>query len=363
MAKLALDIRLPMPDFELEVRTSIELRGITALFGPSGSGKTTLLRIIAGLETGAHGKVIYDGQSWQQGRHVLPTHRRHVGMVFQDARLFGHLPVAGNLRYAHRRAARNGIDFDRVVDNFGLGPLLARDVRTLSGGERQRVAIARSLLAGPQLLLMDEPLAAVDRQRRAELLPYLQSVPERFGTPLIYVTHAIEEAALLASRMLVLAKGRLVAEGNTTAMLERLELTSLTGHPESGVLVHTTVVEQFESDALTQVELAGQALTLPAVNQAVGSELGLRIRARDVAIAVEPPARISIRNQLKATITEILSKPDSAHAEVLLDLGGCHLRARLTQASVRELGLQPGMPVIALVKSVALDGNPLSEDL
>ena len=363
MAELALDIRLPMPDFELAVHTCIELQGITALFGPSGSGKTTLLRVIAGLETRAYGDVTCDGRSWQKGRHVLPTHRRHVGMVFQDARLFEHLPVAGNLRYAHRRAARRDIDFDRVVDNFSLGPLLARDVRTLSGGERQRVAIARSLLAGPRLLLMDEPLAAVDRQRRAELLPYLESVPERFGTPLIYVTHAIEEAALLASRVLVLAEGRLVAEGDTTTILEQLELTSLTGRPESGVLVHGTIVEQLEHDALTRVELAGQALTLPAVNRPVGSELGLRIRARDVALAVEPPVRISIRNQLEATIAEIQSEPDSAHAEVLLELGDCHLRARLTRASVRELGLQPGMAVVALVKSVALDGNPLSGDL
>ncbi len=362
MAELALDIQLPLPDFELKVRTRIELHGITALFGPSGSGKTTLLRIIAGLETRACGDVTFDGQSWQHGRHVLPTHRRHVGMVFQDARLFEHLSVAGNLRYAHRRAARHDIDFDRIVENFSLEALLARDARTLSGGERQRVAVARSLLAGPRLLLMDEPLAAVDRQRRAELLPYLESVPERFGTPLIYVTHAIDEAALLASQMLVLTEGHVVAEGDTAAILERLELTSLTGRPQSGVLIHGTVVEQLEDDALTRIELGGQTLTLPAVNRPIGSELGLRIRARDVAIAIQRPGRISIRNQLEVKIEKIHAEPDSAHAEVLLDLGGCHLRARLTRASVRELELRAGMTVIALVKSVALDGNPLSED-
>lgn len=360
MPHLALDLRLRLGRFVLEVAEDIELAPVTALFGASGSGKTTLLRIIAGLERAAIGTVRFDADTWQSAEHFVPAHRRGAGVVFQHARLFTHLTVAGNLDFAARRAppARPGPDRDEVVETFDLGPLLDRPPATLSGGERQRVALARTLLARPRLLLMDEPLAALDVDRRGELIPAIEAVPRRFGVPVLYVTHAVDEVLRLAPRMLLVAGGRVVAAGSTAALLERLDLAPLTGAAETGVMLNGQVAGHDRRFALTRVTAAGQLLEVPGLAGRPGDPVRLRIRARDVAVATAAPAGLSIRNALVARIVSVDTGGDGAYAEVRLDVAGAALLARITRASAADLGLEPGMEVWALVKSVALDGLP-----
>jgi molybdate transport system ATP-binding protein len=364
MARLKMDIELALGEFRLAVTQSLELEGSTALFGPSGSGKTSLLRIIAGLETQARGRMVSGQDTWQDSKTGawVPPHRRELGMVFQDARLFTHLSVAGNLRYADRRARSTEIDisFSEVVAAMDLSPLLDRKVDGLSGGERQRVAIGRTLLRRPRLLLMDEPLAALDRQRKAELMPYIEALPARFGIPILYVTHALEEVGRLADRMLVMSEGRVLTTGRTAEVMESLDLLPLTGQFEAGVLLEGRVLGQDPTYALTSVEVAGQTLVVPALDLPDGSAVRLRVRARDVALAKEKPHGLSIRNILSARVLDVAAQPDTAFAEVLLDLDGVHLRARITRASVSELGLKPGDALYALVKSIAVDRSLFS---
>ena len=299
MATLELRARVDLDSFQLSIDESWPLDGVTALFGPSGSGKTTLLRVLAGLEPRARGRIVFDGQTWLDGAVGLPSHRRGAGMVFQDARLFPHLSVSGNLGYAARRAARrDGANQSEVVKALDLGTLLDRNVATLSGGERQRVAIGRSLLARPRLLLMDEPLASLDLQRRADLLPYIESLSRKFGVPIIYVTHALDEVARLADRMVALTQGRILATGPTADVLERLDLAALAGLAETGALLTGQVLEHDERFTLTRMQVSGQTLVVPGHAGTPGHALRLRIRARDVALATRRPEQLSIRNVL-----------------------------------------------------------------
>jgi molybdate transport system ATP-binding protein len=366
MNALSFDLRIRFSDFSLEIAHEVPASGITALFGPSGCGKSTLLRILAGLERKAAGRIDFAGEAWQSGagERGLPTHKRGVGYVFQDARLFPHLDVAGNLRYAEKRARKvgSGIGFDQVVRALDLGPLLARRATSLSGGERQRVAIGRTLLTRPRLLLMDEPLAALDLRRKAEILPYIERLPDAFQVPIVYVTHDIDEVTRLANRMIVLRDGRLIASGSVESVLERLDLPANGERFEAGVALTARIVDHDSHYLLSQLDLNGQILSVPLLNGEIGAKQRLRIRARDVAIATERPHGISIRNILKAHILEIAVPPDSAQADLLLDLGDAHLRARITRQSVNDLKLAPGGAVYALVKSVTLDahdfGNP-----
>src|SRR5690606_10177838 len=322
LAELELDITLGRGSFTLEVRERLELSGITALFGPSGSGKTTLLRVISGLETGAAGTVRFDGKDWQRpGRHV-PTHRRRIGYVFQDGRLFPHLDVEGNLRFGLRtagergaRGERPGIRFESVVAALDLAPLLERRPVSLSGGEQQRVAIGRALLANPRLLLMDEPMSSLDVRRKAEILPYIERLPDAFGLPVLYVTHSIDEVARLASEVVLLADGRVVGRGPVGDVLERIDFWPLTGHAEAGTLVDGIVDEA--SNGMASIRLGTQRLRVPLRAAPVGKRVRLRIFARDVAIATEPPRGLSIRNVLAARILEIVPT-EPVHVELLL---------------------------------------------
>lgn len=357
MRRLNLDIALSLPEFTLDVAHDFALEGITALFGPSGAGKSTLLRIIAGHEQSAAGRIRFDGETWQDGRVFVAPHRRGVGYLFQDARLFPHLSVHGNLHYAARRApgGNSAPEFAEVVEALDLGPLLGRRIQMLSGGERQRVALGRTLLSRPRLLLMDEPLAALDRQRKAEILPYIASLPERFGVPVIYVTHALDEVVRLAGRMVVLSHGSLRAAGTTSEILERLDLQDETGRFEAGVAVEGRVLSHDPAYRLTRVALGDQSVEMPALDLPVGDSVRLRIRARDVALATARPTGLSVRNSLEGRIAEIREEPETAFAETLIEIGGQRLRARITRAAVAELGLEAGMPVYALVKSIAFD--------
>ncbi|WP_372723809.1 molybdenum ABC transporter ATP-binding protein [Immundisolibacter sp.] len=368
MSVLAFDLALDRDAFALRVSETLPLAGITAVMGASGSGKSTLLRALAGLEATARGQVALDGAVLHDdaARLRVPAHRRGIGYVFQDARLFGHLSVLGNLRYAHARARRGSgaPGFQPVIAALDLDALLGRRTADLSGGERQRVAIARALLCNPRLLLLDEPLAALDLKRKAQLLPYIQQLPERFGIPLIYVSHAVEEVAQLANEVLVLAAGRVVTRGEVHAVLERPEAEAVSGHFEAGVLLDARVCRQVPDYALTELDVAGQRLSLPHIDALPGTPIRLRVRARDVAIALHRVDGVSIRNQLQATVLRIDTDSASAYAELLLDLGdaqagGPHLRARITREAVATLGLAPQQRVWALVKSVSFDRRVL----
>ncbi len=355
---LSVDIKLALEGFSLEVAHSFELGGITALFGASGAGKSLLLRVIAGLESSACGQVLFNDEPWQGAGRFVPTSKRRVGYVFQDSRLFSHLDVAGNLRFAAKRSGSKA--FDNVVKTLDLQPLLSRPVAGLSGGERQRVAIGRTLLTEPRLLLMDEPLAALDHARKTRLLPYIARLPEAFGLPVIYVTHSVEEVTRLADRMVVLANGRVLAAGGVADTLARLDIAEASGKFEAGSVVQAVVAGQNERFRLTEMTVAGQALSMPASAVALGDKLRLRIRARDVAIAVGRPEGLSIRNVLRGRILEIEQEAETAFAELLLDIGdGQRLRARITRASVAELKIETGDTVFALVKSVSFDRRAL----
>ncbi|MEM1382236.1 MAG: molybdenum ABC transporter ATP-binding protein [Pseudomonadota bacterium] len=355
--RLTAVFRLGFPAFDLDIDLDLPAEGVAALFGPSGEGKTTVLRVLAGLEPRAQGRIAFAGEVWQDSAagFFKPPHRRGVAMVFQDAQLFPHLSVAGNLRFAARRAPRGGLTTEAVVEALELGPLLDRGSQTLSGGERQRVAMARALLTHPRLILFDEPLSAIDAGRKGAILPYIDRVTRGFGVPAIYVSHALEEVARLADRMAVLRKGRVIAAGPTGEILERLDLQPLTGRFEAGVILDAVVEEQDPTFRLTRLSVAGQTVLMPGLDLAPGMAVRLRVRARDVALATRRPEGVSIRNILSGQVTRVAEEPATAFAEVFVDLGGPQLRARVTRAAIAELGLAPGLTVFALVKSVSFD--------
>ena len=359
MATLSLDLRLNYPGFELRVQHEAVLDGITALFGPSGSGKSTLLRCIAGLEPGVTGRLRLDGQVWLgTPRHrPLPANERGVGYVFQDARLFPHLSALGNLRYAERRSKHisdSRIGLDDVVQALDLAALLERRPATLSGGERQRVAIGRALLTRPRLLLLDEPMSALDAARKAEILPYLERLPATFGVPALYVTHDIDEVAQLATRIMILSSGSMIASGALQEVMERTELQQMTGRFEAGVVLTTRVLRHDANYCLTHLDHHGQSIAVPQLSADIGASVRVRIRARDVALATQRPVGLSIRNVLTGVLSEIRSDAATPYAETQIDIGGARLRARVTREAISELGLIEGAPVFALVKSIAL---------
>jgi molybdate transport system ATP-binding protein len=358
MSSLSLHVALDRPGFDLRVALDLKLAGITAVFGPSGAGKTTLLRIVAGLEREARGTVTFDGHVWAgEGTHV-PSHRRRIGYVFQDGRLFAHLTVEQNLRFALQRSGGGvqspAVDLAAAVDALDLRPLLARSTQALSGGEQQRVAIARALLTSPRLMLMDEPLSSLDAARKREIVPHIERLPQMFGVPVLYVTHNVDEVARLAHDVVLLAAGRVVAHGPVGEIFERSDLSSLTGGLEAGVVVRAQVLA-FD-DGIATLALGAQQLRVPMPAAEIGALHPLRIHARDVAIATVRPEKLSIRNVLAATILAV-ETGDTVNAELLLDVDGKHLRARITRDALDELDLTVGRKVYALVKSVALEGS------
>jgi molybdate transport system ATP-binding protein len=359
MTEIAFDVRIAFGEFDLKVDHRMPLEGIIGLFGPSGCGKSTLLRIISGLERNARGQIRFGDEIWQDtGREIfMPPHKRGVGYVFQDVRLFPHLTVAGNLRYAEKRArnTESAVHLEDVVAALDLAPLMDRRPSSLSGGERQRVAIGRTLLTRPRLLLMDEPLAALDLRRKAEILPYIERLPQTFRVPVIYVTHSIDEVTRLAERMLVLANGRKVTYGPVANALERLDLQPIAGRFEAGVVLTARVTRHDLTYRLTHLDHHGKEIVMPMADLAIGSHVRLRIRARDVALATTAPESISIRNVLSGTIAEIVEEADTAFAETLVDIGGAKIRARVTRSAVAALALIPGKPVFVLFKSIAFD--------
>ncbi len=349
--------RLALADFSLDVDLDLPSRGVTALFGPSGSGKTTLLRLIAGLARTADGYLAMKGEVWQDGADFLPTHRRSLGYVFQEASLFPHLSARGNLDYGMKRAdaCLDRAALDHVIDLLGIGGLLDRRPHQLSGGERQRVAIARALALKPRLLLMDEPLAALDLARKQEILPYLERLHDELDIPVLYVSHAPDEVARLADHLVVLEAGRVIAQGPLLDTLARVDLPIRLGE-DAGVVLDTVVEERDPDWRLARVRCAGGGIWVRDGGHAVGQAVRVRILARDVSLALARHTGTSILNILPAVVEEIAADAHPAQALVRLDMGGSPLLARLTRRSAAALGLAPGQSVYAQVKAVALLG-------
>lgn len=356
---LSLDIQLPRDAFVMDVALSFSASGVTTLFGPSGCGKSSLLRVIAGHEPRAIGTVAYGDETWL-GQQTRPAHQRRVGYVFQDARLFAHLDVSRNLAFAEKRARHDsGIRRDDVIEALGIGGLLHRSVQDLSGGERQRVSIARSLLSQPRLMLMDEPLAALDHRAKARILPMIADLPKRFGVPVIYVTHALDEVAQVSDHVVMMQSGKVIADGPVAEMLERPDLQGLSGRFEAGTILQGVVARHDPEMHLTTVDVGGLPFEMPYLDTPVGQSLRLRVRARDVTLAVKRPEGISARNIHEGRILKLTPEDGSAFVEVLIDLGAAHLQARVTRAAVRDLALVEGSHVFALVKSVSFDRRAL----
>ena len=349
------NLRLRWPGFALEVALTLPGRGVTALFGASGSGKTTVLRCIAGLERAPEGHVSVAGEVWQDAGFWLPTHRRALGYVFQEASLLAHLTVLGNLRYGLRRVPGASSDqLTQAIELLALEPLLERRPERLSGGERQRVAIARALALKPRLLLMDEPLAALDAARKQEVLPYLERLQRECALPVLYVTHDIDEVARLAEHLVLLEAGQVRASGATADLLTRLDLPLAHTDSASAVL-HACVLHHEADDHLTRVSFAGGGLWLPRQPQSPGQTLRLRVQARDVSLTLQRQSDTSILNIVPVNVTA-LAPDGAAQMLVALEAGGVALLARVTLRSARLLGLAPGLALFAQIKGVAILG-------
>ncbi|WP_374407115.1 molybdenum ABC transporter ATP-binding protein [Hydrogenophaga sp.] len=353
-----LRFRQDFPGFALDVDLSLPGRGVTALFGPSGCGKSTLLRCVAGLNTAPGGRCVVNGEVWQDGAQSRPTHRRPLGYVFQEPALFAHLSVAANLDYGRRRAGDAGqrVARERAIELLGIGHLMDRRAEGLSGGERQRIAIARALLTGPQLLLMDEPMAALDLARKNEFMPYLDRLTRELDIPVIYVSHAPDEVARLAHHIVAMEAGRVVAAGPLAEVLARVDLPIRLGE-DAGVVLDGVVAERDVRWHLARVDFPGGHLWVRDGGQALGAAVRLRILARDVSLALTPTADTSLLNSLPAVVEQIAEESHPALALCRLRLGGgSSLLARLTRRSAAALNLQPGLAVWAQIKAVALIG-------
>lgn len=354
---LAVEIRHRLGDFALDARFRSE-GGLTALFGRSGAGKTTLVNAIGGLIRPHWAKIAVDGVALVDSDKGLfvPPHRRRLGYVFQDGRLFPHLTVRQNLLYGRWFAPASApkSDVKRVVEMLGLGDLLERNPGRLSGGEKQRVAIGRALLAGPQLLLMDEPLASLDDARKAEILPYIERLRDEARVPIVYVSHSVAEVARLATTVVLLSGGKVVAVGPVSEVMARAELYPAAERAEASAILEARIEGHDPVDGVSRLASAAGEFRVPLIGDPVGSHVRLRVRARDVILAVRRPEGISALNILPGTVAEIGAE-EGPVASVRLRCGGASLVAQVTRKSIRDLELAPGRPIFAIVKSVAFE--------
>ena len=350
-------------NFSLDARFEAPMQGITALFGPSGCGKTTILRCMAGLQR-LDGSLIVAGHTWQDSKSEIfrAPHERPVGYVFQEASLFAHLSVRANLLFGHRRALKAGtreeIRLDDVVDLLGLAPLLARAPAALSGGERQRVAVGRALLSQPRLLLMDEPLSALDRFTKDEILPYFEALHERLSIPVIYVSHDIIEIERLADTLVLLEAGRVLAAGPYSVLAADPDLPLLRA-PEAAVTLQGAVIETDELYSLTTFSVEGGVLIVPGHLGVVGTRHRLRISASDVSFTRSPHTDTTILNCLPARIVSVTQQDEAGgQMNIVARLGhgnsGEQIVGRVTRKSQEQLGLAPGGVVYAQIKSASL---------
>ncbi len=355
MSEIQASFVLQRESFALNASFNAPAVGVTALFGPSGSGKTTLLRCIAGLER-AQGTLQVNGETWQDEKTFMPVHQRPLGYVFQEASLFPHLSVRANLEYGLKRTplAERKVPLEQVVEWLGLSRLIERgDPAKLSGGERQRVAIGRALLTSPRILLMDEPLSALDSNSKQEILPYLERLHRELNIPVLYVSHAMDEVARLADHLVLLEKGRVIASGELHEILARLDLP--TAHfDDAGVVIDASVAQHDEKYQLSRLDFPGGYLWVGRVEQPFGTVVRARVMARDVSVATQAPQGSSINNILNARIEEIRDE-GPGKVIVRMKVGDSQmLLSRITRRSRDLLGLVGGMYVCAQVKSVAL---------
>ena len=355
MSQINAQFSLKRDGFALDADFSAPASGVTALFGPSGSGKTTLLRCIAGLER-ASGTLNMNGEVWQDKTTFLPVHQRPLGFVFQEASLFTHLSVRANLEYGYKRIApaERKVPLEQVVEWLGLSHLIERgDPAKLSGGERQRVAIGRALLTSPRILLMDEPLSALDTRSKQEILPYLERLHLELDIPVLYVSHSMDEVVRLADHLVLIEQGRVIASGALRETLSRLDLP--TAHfDDAGAVIEATVAQQDETYHLTRLDFEVGSLWVSRVEQPFGTRVRARVLARDVSIATQAPHGSSINNILNARIEEICDeRPDKVIVRMKVGIDAM-LLSRITRRSRDLLALSVGMEVYAQVKSVAL---------
>ncbi len=356
---ITLKLKQQLADFTLDLDLTLPARGVIAIVGPSGSGKTTLLRCVAGLEKADQALIELNGNCWQDSQRGLwmPPHKRALGYVFQEASLFEHLNVQGNLDYGRRRSAEpaGNEQAAQIIELLGIGHLLQRGTTGLSGGERQRVGIARALLTNPRLLLLDEPLTALDPQRKADILPYLERLHAELDIPLLYVSHSPDEVARLADHLVLLENGALRASGPLQTMLPRLDLPMAHSDDARSVL-HGQVSACDDHYQLLELTLAGSVLKLRVPHSALplGQQVRVAVQARDVSLALEKPQHSSVLNQLPARIEAIEPGNHPAQTLVRLALGDNALLARVTRYSADQLQLQPGLEVWVQIKAVAL---------
>ncbi len=363
------DFELNKADFRLRACFQVPASGVTGIFGPSGSGKTSMLRALAGFEPDTQGHIRVQGQSWLTGSGAasrsLPVSQRRVGMVFQDASLFPHLSVEQNLLYGRKRLTKpsNIIDLSSFYHLLGVTELLARGVSGLSGGERQRVALGRALLAEPVLLLMDEPLSALDMNTRAQLMPFLENLFQQLETPVFYVSHSSEEIARLADNLILLEEGKVTACGDVQQVLGQVD--GKLAYSDAAFSVLQGEIEASDLTYLTTVRCSGgQLLQLPRQDAAEsysaesdfspGNRVRLRIRARDVSVCLQKPVGSSILNILPATISDVAVQPKQGSRIIKLDIGNDILLAMVSEHSMQQLGLHPGLQLFAQIKSAAL---------
>lgn len=352
---LTLDFTVDRGGFVLNARLELPDKGVTALFGRSGSGKTTLLRCIAGLERQKSGSLTFRGETWQEGRHFLPTWKRPLGYVFQEASLFPHLRVLQNLEYGYRRVPpeKRHIHTQEVIRLLSLESLLDRYPDEISGGQRQRVSLGRALLTSPRLLLMDEPLASLDETSKGDILPFLERLKDELEIPIVYVSHSIDEVIRLADHMVLIDNGRVMAQGSLQDLLTHRELPFVRTE-SSSVVLHGRVTRPEMGDGLMELDVEGQPLLMTSHPITGGQAVRVKVMARDVALALHPPQDSSFLNCL--TVRLLDSQPGVLPSQLLvrLMLGKQILLSRISQRSAQRLDLHPGQNLHALVKGVAL---------
>jgi len=351
------DIEQQLGAFHLDVEFRAEAP-ILGLFGRSGSGKTSVINAIAGIAKPRRGSIRINGVTlFDSAQRIdLRAEERRVGYVFQDALLFPHMDVESNLLYGQRlRAPRDRfIEEERVVELLGLGALLRRKPIALSGGEKQRVAIGRALLAQPRILLMDEPLAALDVPRKREILDYIERLRDELEIPILYVSHSVTEITRLADTVVILSDGECVAAGDVDDVMSRLDLDPGVGRDDAGSVLDTRVAAHDADDQLTTLAFDGGELVVPHFNAPIGERVRARIRARDVSLAIQRPAEMSMLNVLPARVTAV-DEGAGPIVDLQLAIGGATLVARITRRSLRQMGIRTGQELYVLIKAVSFD--------
>jgi len=357
---LRLVVRKQRADFTLDAAIEVPTPGTIALFGRSGCGKTTLINIVAGLLDADRALVELDGTVLEdtQAKVRVPVERRRIGYVFQDSRLFPHMNVTANLRYGEHRApsATRLVEFDQVVELLGLSALLKRRAYQLSGGERQRVALGRALLSQPRMLLLDEPLAALDEARREEVLPYLERLRDQFAIPMVYVSHRFDEVLRLATHIVVLEQGRVAVQGSIETVSRHSSLRAIIGDEAMGSVLNATIASVDPQTGLTAVRVGDGFLHVTLRDARPGAHVRVHLLARDIILATQPVEGLSVRNRIAGRIASITAE-DPQTDLVDVDIGGAVVLSRLTRAASSSLGLRQGMQVWILIKSVSVRGH------